>query len=504
MIYVPAIKQFFVACIRALRGCLSVAIFSMFLIESNTFGADTAPPSPEKPWSPPGLNKYQEELTKKDFYAKQDAESVKIDPIRAYDLPELIDIAERSNPDTRIAWEHARQAAKAVGLSESTYYPYLAASAASGYQHQLAVLTSAFLANAAAQNVALDMKWLLFDFGGREATVTAARERLMLANVTFNATHQQIVFNVTRSYYEFIIARDQVGVAETSLKTAQTVQEAAQARFDNGLAKKPDLLQSEQQTAQADYDLEAARGNLSDARVALVESLGIVPSTQLQVAGMAGKSFSAYSDDSLDELIDRALSQRPELVARLANLRANQAEVRKARAEYYPKISLEGSVGWEKLDIYVADTPSFGNSKPEYGVGVSIDLPIFEGFARDNQLRIAQSQLRAAESELADSRNAVVREVWKAYTDLKTALRKQNAAAKLKTAAESAFDASLEAYRHGLGTYVDVANAQRNVTAARSTVVDTRSSIFISIDTLALSVGDLAKAQPTDVTQRKK
>ena len=71
-------KGFFVARTWALLGCLCAAIFSDFLIESNTFGADTAPPSPEKPWSPPGLNKYQEELTKKDFYARQDAEAWKM------------------------------------------------------------------------------------------------------------------------------------------------------------------------------------------------------------------------------------------------------------------------------------------------------------------------------------------------------------------------------------------------------------------------------------------
>ncbi|HMD53333.1 MAG TPA: TolC family protein, partial [Phycisphaerae bacterium] len=105
------------------------------------YGNDTAPPSPERSWSPPGLDKYEEQLTNKDLYAKQDTMSVEIDPEKVYDLPELIDIAERSNPETRVAWEHARQAAKAVGLSQSAYYPYLAASAAAGYQQELAVLT---------------------------------------------------------------------------------------------------------------------------------------------------------------------------------------------------------------------------------------------------------------------------------------------------------------------------------------------------------------------------
>jgi outer membrane protein TolC len=79
---------------------------------------------------------------------------------------------------------------------------------------------------------------------------------------------------------------------------------------------------------------------------------------------------------------------------------------------------------------------------------------------------------------------------------LETALRKQESAGKLLAAAQSAFDASLEAYRHGLGTYVDTANAQRDVTTARSLVVDTRSDILTGTAALALSVGDLARPAP--------
>src|SRR5216117_2156114 len=101
-----------------------------------------------------------------------------------------------------------------------------------------------------------------------------------------------------------------------------------------------------------------------------------------------------------------------------------------------------------------------------------------------------------AKDELAHSRDSVIREVWKARTDFETAIRKQESAAKLVTAAESAFAASLEAYQHGLGTYVDVVNAQRNLTAARSVIVDTRSAIFTSQSALALSIGDLAKPSP--------
>lgn len=470
-----------------------LVIFALFpgscLATENSF-----PPASDKPWAPPNLSAYEKQLADGRAQYESNSMVVPIDTTNIYDLPELIDIAERCHPQTRIAWERARQAAKAVGLSESTYYPYLAASASAGFQHELGFLTTVFPANGAEENTMLDLKWLLFDFGGRKATVTAAKEELMMANVSFNGTHQQIVFAVTKSFYDFNTARQRVEVAESSKQAAKIVEEATQARFDNGLARKPDLLQAEQGTAQADYDLEAARGDLSDAQVALIENLGILPTTELQIAGIPETNFDNSAGESLDNLIDRALSQRPDLVAKLANLRARQAQVRLARSAYYPKISLEGSVGWDKLDINAYDSPYTGNSKPVYGVGLAIDLPIFDGFARANRLKIAESQLREAESDLTDTRDRAVSEVWKAYTDLKTALRKQDSAEKLLAAAQSAFDGSLESYKNGLGTYVDTQSAQRNLTAAQSAVVDTRAAIYTSSAALALSVGDLANS----------
>ncbi len=459
-------------------------------------GGETTPPSPAKPWLPPGLNEYEARLTNQDLYRASGPgpEAATIDPARTYDLPELIDIAELSHPETRVAWEQARQAAQAVGLSQSAYYPLLTASAAASFEHgPAAVLTFVAPASAAEEEATLSLEWLLFDFGERRAGVAAARENLMLANVSFNAAHQQIVFDVTRHFYDLNIARQKLAVQESSLRAAQTVGEAAQARFDHGLATQTDLLQAQQQTAQAEYELESAQGDLSDAQVALVDSLGILPTTQLQVAEVSEKPFAENTDLTLEDLMNRALAHRPDLVARLAAVRAGEAEVKKARADFYPKITVGAGVGEMKLDINAYDSPYVGNSKPAYDAGIAISLPVFDGFLRAHKLRVAESQLRAAQNELVNSRDTVVREVWKARTDFKTALQRQDSAAKFLSAAQSAFDSTLASYRQGLGTYVDVANAQRNLDAARSVVVDTRAAIFTSSAALALSVGDLAR-----------
>jgi len=475
-----------------------------------------SPPTPEKPWLPPGLPKYEGELAHRRFSAAESGSHISINPRKVYGLAELIDIAERSNPDTRVAWERARQAAAGVGLSESAYYPYLAASAAAGYDRafipfptlrvdQEKLLTNPSLADvtivgggslvteAKAYRAELNAKWLLLDFGERSAVVAAAKERLMMANVGFNGTHQKIVFQVTDRFYQLGTARQKVLVSQSALQAAQTVEQAVQARVGTGLATKPELLQAEQQKAQAEFDVEASLGAESDARVALVESIGLLPTVPLRVTDLGQRLSFAEADRSIDQLIEKALSQRPDLVAKLANVHAKEHEIRKVRAEYYPKVAVDAHVTESELDVSIAGSKFFGDHQPTYGVFVTATVPIFDGFARRHKLEIAEAELRATENELAGARDGAVREVWKAYTDFKTALRKQDSAAKLLTASQNAYDSVLESYQHGLGTYPELVSAERNLASARSVSHDTQSAIFTSAAALALSTGELAR-----------
>jgi outer membrane protein TolC len=474
------------------------------------------PPSSDRAWAPPSLPNYERDLASYHSETAEGGSRISINPRKVYNLAELIDIAERNNPETRVAWERARQASAAVGLSESAYYPYLAASAAAGYDRAfipfptLAVNEKKLLTNPSLGAVSitggsslvtqsqvyrgeLNAKWLLLDFGERSAVVASAKEQLMMANVGFNATHQKIVFQVTDRFYQLGTARQKVLVSQSALEAARTVEEAVQARVDNGLATRPELLQAQQQSAQSAFDVEATTGVESDARVALVESIGLLPTVPLNVADLGQRSTSEQTNGSVDELIARALSQRPDLVAKLANMYAKQNEIRRVRAEYYPKVAIDAHVSETELDVSIAGSKYFGDNKPTFGAFLTASVPIFDGFARSHKMEMAEAELRGAENELAGARDSAVREVWKAYTDFKTALRKQDSATKLVTASQNAFDAVLESYKNGLSTYPEIVGAQRNLASARSVSHDTQSAIFTTATALALSTGDLAR-----------
>jgi outer membrane protein len=501
--------------------CFIIAA-QFFVIIASTLARDDAPPSSVRPWAPPTLEKYEGELR---HYEPTQAERrylPAIDSRKTYNLAELIDIAQRTNPETRVAWERARMAAAGVGLTESAYYPYIVAAAAGGYDRAFipfptlrttqrppsngnlpnvevvgggTLITESLLARAE-----LNAKWLLIDFGERKATREAAREKLLMANVGFNGTHQKIVFDVTDRFYQLGTARQKVMVTHSALDAAKTVEQAAQARFDTGLATKPELLQAQQQSAQSNFDLQASLGAESDARVALIESVGLLPTVTLKVADLPEKSHpDVQMGDSVGELITKALSQRPDLVVKLANVRSKEDEILRIRAEYYPKVTLDAHFSETDLEVSVAKSDYFGGTRPTFGAFLTMNVPIFDGFARRHKLDMAEAELHQAENELSGARDSAAREVWKAYTGYTTALKKQDAAEKLLTASKSAFDAVLESYKQGLSTYPEVVSAERNLSAALATSHDTQSAIYTSQAALALSVGDLARPAPRTV-----
>ena len=464
-------------------------------------------PEPERPWTVPETTRYAAASATYSESMRASGSGVisapSIEPDKVYELAELIDIAERSNPETRIAWERARQAALSTGIADSAYAPILAASATGLYQRIPGPIPSTvfpqgfFVANTETFLPLLTLKWLVFDFGGREASVDAARELLAQANFTFNATHQRIVFDVTRAYYGLNAVRGRVDVASAALTSTQTVEAAVESRHARGLATMTELLQAREQSARAAYDLQEARTGETDARLALLGAMGVRPTTPLRVASLTARPLPAALEDSAEKFVDRALAQRPDLLARIASIRAREAEVRKAKSEFYPRLAVSGNVGQNIGRFAVQGVPGWSSvNEPTYGASISIEVPLYDGGLRADRVGIAESQRRVAEEEFDLARDQVVRDVVKAYAGLKLALRKREAAVLLLLAAEKSYGAAVDSYRSGVATFLDVSSAQAGLTRARVADAQTHAGVLSAAAALAFSTGDIAPNNP--------
>jgi len=448
-------------------------------------------PTPTATWNPPDLRGYITVL--------KSAEPSPIEPQKRYSLVELIDLAERVNPETRVAWEAARKAAIAVGLVESEYFPVLTLSALGGYQSEAfpapkdVAPNGFFRANLNQILPTLNLRWLLLDFGRRGNTWDAAKERLLAANLGFNRKHQEIIFNVQRAFLSLTSLRGKIGVAQSAVDSARAVRESAEAQLRNGLATLPEVSLARQQEAQAAFDLEDVLATERDGQVVLAESIGIPPTTPIQVTDFSAQPPPAALEDSVEKVIDQALERRPDLIAKVAALRAKEAEVRRARADYFPTLSLVSNVntiaGRAKITGGNQATGWFGAAEPSYGVGLFFQWNLFEGGATQRKVELAEAERRAAQNEVTAIRDKAIRDVWKAYTDVRLAARRLDVAAALLDASAKSYESILESYRRGLETLTNLLAARRELSRARFIELDTKVQLLNASAALAFTTG---------------
>ena len=425
-----------------------------------------------------------------------------LDPVHPYTLAELIDVAEHHNPTTRTIWERAKQKARELGLAKSAYYPELEGLAVFGDQRFINPFPKPLAPRGyvmveipiVAPEVTL--QYLIFDFGKREATVGSAKAERLAAGADLIQVNQALAFRVASAYYQLTTAQERLQAAQDTLRTAQTTQDAAENRLSNGLATLPDVLNARAETSQAVFDEESADGDEKIARVTLTEAVGADPSPNIVIDSQRSAPLPESLTISIEALIDRAMENRPELMAQTLRVRSAEARIRAARAEYKPQIVLSGS----GAQTSVWPVPDFGHlgsaSEPTWSVALGVHWRIFDGGVRKNELLIAESKRREAEDELTTEHDRTTREVWTAYIAFRTALRKHDAAVALLESANASYSASLEAYKYGVKNLVDVVTAEKQLAQARLSSVSARSELFLEAVNLEFSTGNLLRNQP--------
>lgn len=434
-----------------------------------------------------------------------------IDDAHEYSLVELIDIAQRSNKQTRVAWEQARQAAIGVGISRAAYLPQITVDALGGYQRSVTPFPNLNLpSNLGLNNTynkgyitsqteglfpAVTISYLLLDFGGRTANVQAARQSSFAANVAFTAAHQQLILEVSRSYFQLGAANAQVESAAQSLKNAQLLLDAAEQKLRRGEGTVTDVDQARRSVAQARYAVAQAATSRNASVYSLLSAMGAPPDLKLRVAFPSGQVLPRQVGATVQQLMQTALERRPDLLADLARLRASQAQVVAARSELLPKVLLSAKGSAKYGQISTENLPSTSIRGTEAGVYLDFSWTVFQGGTLQNRVRLAQSAAAEAAATLQQAQDQAMRQVALNYDELATGLTQYDAALALQIASQAAFASATDAYRHGVGTLTEASNAQTALAAARSTVAAVHAQVLTTAAALAFATGQLTSSQ---------
>jgi outer membrane protein len=419
-----------------------------------------------------------------------------IDSNHTYSLVELIDIAQRRNPATRVAWEEARQAAINVGVAQAAYLPALTASAVGGYERVILPFPPQFQPGSLVSAVPqLTVSYLLLDFGGRAASVEQAGQLSSAANAQFTAVHQKLIFDVARAYFILDGAEAAVRAARQAVTDSQVLQQSAEALYGRGLGTVVNVDLARRGTAQAQYDLSQAVAAQRDAMYALLAAMDLPPTTKLRVAHIFARPLPPRTTRTVDDLLRQALRQRPDMFADVAKLRATDAAITLARSELAPKVLLNARAGGEFARLNLTNLPPpFSIGEKQGAALLTLSWPLYDGGLLENKLRLAESQHAMAADVLKGRTDQALREVALAYDQIETGLQQYNAAVALQKASETAFSSASASYAQGVSTFTDAVSAQTGLASARAAVVRAHAQSLINAAALAFATGLLTSS----------
>ncbi len=432
-----------------------------------------------------------------------------VDSDQVYTLPELIDIAASHNSETRIAWNNAREAALSIGIAKSAYLPRITATAVGGYLTGTGQSLSGNNPAGPVQNnitgtlSAITLRWLLFDFGTREAMLDEAKYNSMLANIVFTQAHQQLIYAVSQAFYRYSSVREHLTVAEQSLISAKAIEKAAEEKFSHGVGTRVEVAQAKQSTAHANFLVIQTRGLEENSYFDLITAMGISPATRIKIASVQGRKFSHKLSASVDKIIAEALAKRPDIHAAYAEEKISQARIRSAQAAFKPKIFLNTVGSYLDSKLAISAIPSGGGesamvniSGAQWGGSIfaGITVPLYEGGKRRAQLSQAEINADSATNRTTRLKEKAVQQIVAANNALHTSMASYEAAQVLVAASQTAFNASLAAYENDVGSITDVNTIHIQLLNAKYALTDAYSTVLTAAATLALATGVLGSA----------
>lgn len=418
-------------------------------------------------------------------------------------LLDVIDRALCNSPQSRQAWATTKVQAAQLGLSRSAYLPTIKGTgirASTNGESYIAGLQAGVVRGSAETfSRTYELNWLLFDFGRREANITQSRELLFAALAAQDTTLQAAMADAAQSYFEAFAARSAVISAQAAEKHARESLAATIARLGAGTGTRTDVAQAKANASQTILNRIKFEGELRNTVGVLAIRMGLNANTPLQLALEVAqkvepiKKTLALNEEfvrSVDEMIAQALLDHPSLIAAKAQLYAAEAKLSATIRQGLPSISLTAN------NKESSQSPIFTGQTiipKTRSIGLVLEIPLFEGFGRLYQVKGAMSQVDIQEANLQSVEQQISLAIWQSYQNFKTQTEALNASFDFVLSAQDAFERSRERYAAGLGTVIELLNAQSALASAELQDVQNNTNWYIARIKLAQSLGKLSR-----------
>lgn len=318
----------------------------------------------------------------------------------------------------------------------------------------------------------------------------AAKTSESYYQLTANLTEEEIIELVANNYYQVLVGRQVLGVNDNNIKNVKVAEKIIGDQYANGLAKKIDVDRIKVKLTNLETRRQETLNTISQLENQLKFSMGMPIATAISLP--AGEIEKAAILPSLADTLN--MSGRTELQL-LGIKKELQVLQRKAYlAEYYPTLALSANyVGTGQSDRF-----GFLNSNnsgaiyyPASAIGLTLKVPIFNGFATRSRARQATIEIRKADEDIREGKNSLNQAYENAKIQLKNNINTIKFQRANVTLAQEIYNSTQNNYNNGLATLTDLLDTEDALTDAQNSYTQALLNYKVAEIQLIKSNGNL-------------
>ncbi|MBP6923363.1 MAG: TolC family protein [Veillonella sp.] len=314
-----------------------------------------------------------------------------------------------------------------------------------------------------------------------DAAIDGARYDREGAGASYEEALQTAKLTAISDYYTLIMYRNFVDVAQQSVRDYDGHVTNVQAQYNVGLVASSDVLAARTNLANAQTTLITRQNSADVAETDLNIVIGYPVSTSIETADKEMR-YLPYNV-TLEQAKAYALLHRATLVKSAMDVKSAEESVKQAKAGYLPTVSLTAGKNYASDDNYR------GTSNNGWSVGANASLDIWDGGSTRNTIKVREAQLESAKEANLAAVDGVLYDVQSAYLNLRAAEQTISSTKVAVEEAQESFRIASLRYRAGVGSNLDVLDAETSLTTARNNYVQAFYNYNIYVATLERAVG---------------
>jgi outer membrane protein len=325
----------------------------------------------------------------------------------------------------------------------------------------------------------------LFDLSNFFNYAGAHADRLR-AHLDVIESEQNLILSVKVSYYAYLAAVENVAVQEQAVKRSEEQLKLIQSKFDLGSAALSDVLKQKVQFGKDKLALLTAQNVAISSKGSLAYTIGIDPNSDVEYSTEV--RIREY-EGGLDAAMKFAWEREPSILAAQKGVTSSKHAVSSRLSEYLPKLS--GSFSLSTSDGTRGDTATYDFSSRDRTYGFQVSWNIFDGFSRERAVTAAKINRNNALAEMAETRNAVARDVRTTYQEIAQYKEAKVVASENVQAAEEDLKITQEKYNLGAATILDLLDAQHSLKGAQVALIEAGFDLNLAVARLENAMGQM-------------